>query len=305
MPTPLPEVIVTPTPAPTPVPPPAPAPVPPPSPNPTPAPAPAPVPPTGSSFATDEYRRSNAAVASGAITAWDAGAIAEAVDLARVAGARVINLSLGGSPPTQQLFAAVSRATAVGIVLVVSAGNDFDSDDAAKRAAAVNPNSFATGLVTGATSGLVIIAGSVGVDIDGSSTTRNDIDVTQLSAFSNPAGTGLASYLSALGFRVVAPNTASNNDLFLFSGTSFSAPVISGYQDSRQARLIAGMALARISNRTAVAMGFSEGAKALEKRLADVADAPFMIARDPQANPASRGAAATRSPFAISLVASA
>lgn len=536
-PTPLPDVIVTPAPAPVPAP--TPAPVPPPSPTPTPAPAPAPTPPTGSAFATDEYRRSNAAVASGAITAWDAGAtgagiklaivdsgldagldeftgridpastdtaaargvsdedghgtavtaiaaagrnnsrtlgiafnstilayrtdtpgtctrtgpdegcshndtdIAEAVDLARVAGARVINLSLGGSPPTQQLVAAVSRATAVGIVLVVSAGNDFDSDDAAERAAAVSPDPFATGLVNGATSGLVIIAGSIGVDIDGSSTTRNDIDLTQLSAFSNRAGSGVASYLSALGFRVVAPNSASNNDLFLFSGTSFSAPVISGavallaqafpnltgrqivellfrtandlgdagddvihgqgslniarafqpqgqtvlagsgvavsmfsngglpaaagdaktgriatvmldaydraydidlagtlrrapvaeplgaalgdtidgatvsagpvavslkmaglrqrpvgvglaqqglsYQDSRHARLIAGMALARISDRTAVAMGFSEGAKALEKRLASVADAPFIIARDPQATPGFEG----------------
>lgn len=537
-PTPLPDVIVAPTPTPIPAPTPTPAPAPTPVPAPAPAPAPVP-PPTGSSFSTDEYRRSNAAVASGAITAWDAGAtgagiklavvdsgldasldefsgridpasadtagtrgvsdedghgtavtaiaaagrndsrtlgiafnstilsyrtdlpgscartgadegcshtdsdIAEAVDLARVAGARIINLSLGGSPPTQQLVAAVSRATAAGMVIVVSAGNDFSSDDAAKRAAAVNPDPFATGLVTGATSGLVIIAGSVGVDIDGSSTTRNDTDLTQISAFSNRAGTGAASYLSALGFRVVAPNSASNNDLFLFSGTSFSAPVISGAvallaqafpnltgrqivdllfrsandlgaagddeihgqgslniarafqpqgqtalagsgvavsmysngglpgasgdaktgkiatvmldaydraynvdlagtlrrarvaeplgaalgatidgagvsagpvavslttartrqrpvgiglaqqglssQDSRQARLIAGMALARISDRTAVAMGFSEGAKALEKRLAGVADAPFMIARDPQSTPGFDG----------------
>ena len=369
--------------------------------------------------------------------------IAEAVDLARVAGARVINLSLGGSPPTRQLVDAVARATSAGIVIVVAAGNDFDSDDSAKRAAAVNPDPFASGLVNAATSGLVIIAGSVGVDIDGSSTTRNDIDLTQLSAFSNRAGTGAASYLSALGFRVVAPNSASNNDLFLFSGTSFSAPVISGavallaqafpnltgkqivdllfrtandlgatgddaihgqgslnitrafqpqgqtalagsgvavsmfsngglpaasgdaktgkiatvmldayeraydidlagtlrraptaeplgaalgtaidgaalsagpvvvslttmrarqrpvgiglaqqglsFADSRQARLIAGMALARVSDRTAVAMGFSEGAKALEKRLAGVADAPFMIARDPQATPGFDG----------------
>ncbi|HZF42564.1 MAG TPA: S8 family peptidase [Sphingomonadaceae bacterium] len=515
---------------------PTPAPVPPPAPTPVPAPAPTPTPPpTGSSFATDEYRRSNAAVSSGAIAAWETGAtgagikiaivdsgldavlneftgridpastdtagnrgvtdedghgtavtaiaaagrnnsrtlgvafdatilayrsdspgsctrtgadegcshidsdIAEAVDLARVAGARVINLSLGGSPPTQQLIGAVSRATAAGIVIVVSAGNDFNSDDAAKRSAAVNPNAFATGLVTGATNGLVIIAGAVGVDIDGSSATRNDTDVTQISAFSNRAGTGAGSYLSALGFRVVAPNSASNNDLFLFSGTSFSAPVISGavallaqafpnltgrqivdllfrsandlgaagddeihgqgslniarafqpqgqtslagggvalsafggsglpaasgdaktgqiatvmldeyerayavelggtiqrartaeplgaalgttldgfgvsagpvalsltaargrerplgvglaqqglsYAEGRQARLIAGMALARVSDRTAMAMGFSEGAKALEKRLAGVADAPFMIARDPQATP--------------------
>ena len=56
-------------------------------------------------------------------------------------------------------------------------------------------------------------------------------------------------------------------------------------QDARAARLVAGSALARISNRTAFAMGFSEGAKALEKRLAGVADGAFMIARDPLASP--------------------
>lgn len=521
------------SPAPTPLPEnvPAPAPTPPPPVPPAPAPAPAPVPPppppTGTNFNTDEYRRSNAAVASGAIDAWKAGAsgsgvklavidsgispslnefagridpastdvagnrgisdegghgsavtaiaaaarndnqivgiaynatilsyrsdgpgscartgtdegcshndgdIAEGIDLARVAGARVINLSLGGSPPTQQLVQAVGRATAAGIVIVVSAGNEREKEPAKGG----NPNPFALGLVNGAPGGLVIIAGSIGVDIDGSSATRDDIDLTKLSAFSNQAGSGAQSYLSALGFRVVAPNITDGNKLYLYSGTSFSAPVISGavallagafpnltgkqivdllyrtandlgdpgidaifghgalnltrafqpqgqtvfagsgtpvsltsngalpaasgdartgavnavilddydrafdvdlagtvrrartpeplagalgndllggtvaagavslslttarlrdqpvgialaqqglsHQDSRRARLIAGMAAAQISDRTAIAMGFSEGGKALEKRLAGVSDAPFMIARDP------------------------
>lgn len=520
-PTPLPPVTVVPTPAP-------PPPVPPPAPAPAPAPVPPPPPPTGTNFDTAEYRRSNAAIASGALTAWRAGAtgsgiklavidsgvnaslnefsgridarstdtagsrgisdegghgtavtaiaaagrndiqiigiaynatilsyrtdapgtcartgadegcehsdsdIAEAVDLARAAGARVINLSLGGSPPTQQLVQAVQRATAAGIVIVVAAGND--GDDPAK---ASNPDPFGLGLVNGTTEGIVIIAGSIGTDIDGSSDTRDDTDLTKLSVFSNRAGSGAASYLAALGFRVIAPNIADENKLYLFSGTSFSTPVISGavallaeafpnmtgrqivdllyrtatdlgdpgvdavfgrgalniarafqpqgqaklagseiavslaangllppasgdaktgklntvildsydrafgidlagtlrrartpeplgaalgqdlrsthveagavgvsltaaerrgrplgvglaqqglsYQDSRQARVIAGMAVARISDRTAVAMGFSEGAKTLEKRLAGVSDASFMIARDPHA----------------------
>lgn len=518
-PVPLPPVVVAPTPTP-------PPPVPPPAPAPAPAPVPPPPPPSGTNFVTDEYRRSNAAIASGAIDAWQAGAtgagiklavidsglstsldefsgridpasadtagtrgisdegghgtavtsvaaagrndnrtigvafnatilsyrtdepgscaktgpdegcqhndtdIAEAVDLARAAGARVINLSLGGSGPTQQLVQAVQRAAAAGIVVVVSAGNDREKDPAK----GANPDPFGLGLANGVPGGLVIIAGSIGTDIDGSSDTRNDVDLTKLSAFSNLAGSGAQFYLGALGFRVVAPNIEDQNKLYLFSGTSFSAPVISGAvallaeafpnltgrqivdllfrtatdlgdpgidavfghgalnitrafqpqgqtvlaggqtpvslisngtlppasgdaktgkmgavildsyqrafdvdlagtvrrartaeplggalgqdlqsanvqggavslsltaaqrrerpvgvglalegvgrQDRRQSRLVAGMALARISDKTAVAMGFSEGAKALEKRLAGVSDASFMVARD-------------------------
>jgi hypothetical protein len=52
-------------------------------------------------------------------------AIAEAVDRARLAGAKVINLSLiGDSAPTSAMLAAVDRATAAGMVLTICGGND-------------------------------------------------------------------------------------------------------------------------------------------------------------------------------------
>lgn len=53
------------------------------------------------------------------------GAIEEAIDRARLAGARVINLSvIGGNVPTPDMLAAVDRATAAGIVIAICGGND-------------------------------------------------------------------------------------------------------------------------------------------------------------------------------------
>ena len=141
-------------------------------------------------------------------------AIAAGIDAARVAGARVINLSLGGSAPGTTLLAAMGRATNAGIVLVISAGNDgakplgFNADPFALIPAQQFPGS-------------VIIAGSIGVD-NGTGGT----DLSQLSTFSNKAGTGANFYLTALGYRDRSiDNTGA---AFLWSGTSFSAPTISG-----------------------------------------------------------------------------
>ncbi|MFX7792788.1 S8 family serine peptidase, partial [Acinetobacter baumannii] len=57
------------------------------------------------------------------------------------------------------------------------------------------------------------IAGSVGT-------------TDQLSTFSDKAGAGAAHYLAAVGENVRAPD--NHNKTFLWTGTSFSAPQISG-----------------------------------------------------------------------------
>jgi hypothetical protein len=143
-------------------------------------------------------------------------AIAQGIDIARQNGARVINLSLGGDGASLAVLNAVSRATAAGIVIVVSAGNDGDKPEG------VNPDPFATDLLR-VSRGLVIIAGAVGVSTGPG---QFDIDATQISSFSNRAGTGASNYLTALGFHV---RTIDQNGVAtLWSGTSFSAPVISG-----------------------------------------------------------------------------
>lgn len=148
--------------------------------------------------------------------------IAAGVNAAVAAGAKVINLSLGGSPPNSTLRAAIANAAANGVVVVVSAGNDGDSTDPAVDPN--NPDPLAAGL-RAAGNGNVIIAGSV----DSTNT---------ISTFSNKAGTEQTWFLAARGERVccvyengvlkVVTNPDGSRSAFVFSGTSFSAPQIAG-----------------------------------------------------------------------------
>ncbi len=145
-------------------------------------------------------------------------AIAAGLDRAIAAGARVVNISLGGDdPPGATLRAAVQRATAAGIILILSAGNEGDTT--ANGNDPNNPEPFARGM-RDAGGGLVIIAGSV-----------NENGVS--SDFSNRAGIYAGSYLAALGEDVCCTYKdgvieTEGNFVFVISGTSFAAPQIAG-----------------------------------------------------------------------------
>ena len=58
-----------------------------------------------------------------------------------------------------------------------------------------------------------------------------------------------------------------------------------GPEDVRKSQLLAGSAVARIDHKTAVAFGFAEGAKAMERRLQGVGSGGFLVARDIAGDP--------------------
>jgi len=145
-------------------------------------------------------------------------AIAAGLDRAIGAGARVVNISLGGGdPPGATLRGAVQRATAAGIIVILSAGNEGDTTAGGNDPN--NPEPFAQGM-RDAGGGLVIIAGSV-----------NENGVS--SDFSNRAGLYAGSYLAALGEDVCCTYKdgvieTQGNFVFVISGTSFAAPQVAG-----------------------------------------------------------------------------
>lgn len=133
--------------------------------------------------------------------------IARSIDLAVANRARVINLSLGGSTPNATLKAALDRATAAGVIIIVSAGNSGSAD----------PNGFAMIATDTISRGLVIVAGGVNA-------------AEQIATFSNGgsnrAGAAAAHYLTALATDVRTFN--EEGGVILASGTSYSAPAIAG-----------------------------------------------------------------------------
>ena len=136
-------------------------------------------------------------------------AIAAALDTAVSAHARVVNISLGGTPANPRLRAAVDRATAAGTVIVISAGND----GVRYPQVAGNPDALAQIANEPIARGLVIVAGAVGSN-------------GSLADFSNRAGNAQTHYLAALGVEVRSIDQTGT--AYLFSGTSFSAPTIAG-----------------------------------------------------------------------------
>jgi hypothetical protein len=135
--------------------------------------------------------------------AYLSSAIASGIDTATTAGARVINLSLGGPSVNFAIASALGRATSSAAVVVISAGNDGKTE--------VDP--FASSGVAAAAPGTVIVAGAID-------------EQRVIADFSNRAGAVANSYLVTLGVRVRSFDETGTP--FLYSGTSEAAPIISG-----------------------------------------------------------------------------
>ena len=135
--------------------------------------------------------------------AYLSSAIATGLDTAVTAGARVVNLSLGGPSVSFSVANGLSRVTSNGAVVVIAAGNDGKTE--------VDP--FASSGVAAAVPGTVIVAGAID-------------DQQVIANFSNRAGASANNYLVTLGVQVRSFN--NNGTAFLYSGTSEAAPIISG-----------------------------------------------------------------------------
>lgn len=139
--------------------------------------------------------------ASGSCTHSDAD-IATALTYAVANGAKVVNISLGGSTAGGLLRNAVAQATAAGVIVVIAAGNGSN----------LSPDGFASSLAS-VGNGLAIIA--MAVDATG-----------QKASFSNGAAGQEANTLAALGVDVATLD--ANGNLVYGDGTSFATPAIAG-----------------------------------------------------------------------------
>lgn len=137
-------------------------------------------------------------------------AVAQGIDGGRAAGAKVINLSMGGDS-NDLILEAAKRALDAGIVLVIGAGNSGSSSptELARELGKLAPNQ-------------VIIVGALGVsNADGS------INYDLPARWTSAAGASQGHFLTAPGWL----NSATyfrGGGIDKLSGTSFAAPVVSG-----------------------------------------------------------------------------
>lgn len=148
--------------------------------------------------------------------------LARGLDVAREQGARVANLSVSVSrfeTDWPVLMEAVRRATEAGMIIVISAGNSANAspDPGILDMAAMG-------------NGLVIIAGATDDRTVGSPNDPSNVDPRRIAEFSTRAGDGASHYMVALGtlIAVTSPDAGLGPVIELASGTSFSAPLISG-----------------------------------------------------------------------------
>ena len=136
--------------------------------------------------------------------------IAEGIDAARIAGARVINLSIGGNSYSV-VEDAIVRAAHAGLVIVISAGNSGNEPSAMARS------------IASRAPGQVIIVGALG--LAGPDATQ-PVNFDLAGQYTSQAGSSQNIFIGAPGQFVQAVLETGQVDFM--SGTSFAAPVVAG-----------------------------------------------------------------------------
>ena len=157
--------------------------------------------------------------------------LAAAVNYAVDNNARIINLSLsGGKTISSDLNTALTRAVQAGVVIVASAGNEYqliDHDSNPATPDIPDPN----GLTPDAPANFAGTAAALGRALAVGATDQNNL----IASFSNRAGSGNVRnfYLVAPGVDIITPgldtsDPASRDTFFRATGTSFSSPYVAG-----------------------------------------------------------------------------
>jgi flagellin-like hook-associated protein FlgL len=129
--------------------------------------------------------------------------VASAITYAVAQGAKIINMSLGGSFPSAAENAAIAAAVAAGVVVIAASGNSALSDPAWPAQYAIDPNADGAMLAVGATDYL-----------------------DHMASFSNLAGVAAAATVDAPGVNILS--TYVGNTLAILSGTSMASPLVAG-----------------------------------------------------------------------------